>query len=81
MCDVCRLESLDTVFSNGVKDEIVTTKFYRVYLGHIAQVKLCHIHAIELFCIGETRFLANHIELAMEFGTNRARFVQAPSFI
>lgn len=64
MCDVCHEEDIDWRFRNGRKP-LHNCRLYRVYQGRVANIKLCHIHAIELFCIGENRFLANHPQLAL----------------
>jgi len=79
MCDVCRLENKDSILSNGEKPNY-SSKLYRVYLGKIASVNLCHLHGIELFCVGESRFLASHIELAVDLGENRNRYLQTSYF-
>lgn len=76
MCDVCNRESKDWKFSSG-KKEIRFAKLFRVYIGQVATVKLCHIHAIELFCIGEKRFLANHIPLASALSSEKKSFVSS----
>lgn len=75
MCDVCQLEGIDPKFSNGEKATSSSAKLFRVYHGKIANVRMCHLHAIELFCIGENRFLANHIELASDLSQNRNKYV------
>lgn len=64
MCDVCREENIDWKFHNGQKP-LSNCRLYRVYRGQTAQVTLCHIHSIELFCVGETRFLESHPSLAL----------------
>lgn len=66
MCDVCREEGFDWKFHNGEKP-LNNCRFYRVYRGQTAQVMLCHLHSIELFCIGESRFLERHPKLALSF--------------
>ena len=65
MCDVCTKEGRDWKFHNG-SSTIETCRLYRVYEGREAKVKLCKIHSIELFCIGESRFLSNHPSLALD---------------
>lgn len=66
MCDVCVKEHRDWKFHNGSSSAIESCRLYRVYEGREASVKLCKIHSIELFCIGESRFLANHPKLALD---------------
>lgn len=64
MCDVCKEEKIDFKFRNGNRP-LHNCRLYRVYKSQVATVKLCHLHAIELFCIGENRFLENHPKLAV----------------
>ena len=63
MCDVCKLEGLDWVYSTG-KKKLISCKLYRVYRDQEAKVKLCQLHDIELFRYGESRFLSAHLKLA-----------------
>lgn len=79
MCDVCRLENKDSILSNGDKPNH-HSKLFRVYMGKVASVNLCHLHGIELFCVGESRFLATHIGLALDLGENRNRYIQNSYF-
>ncbi len=64
MCDVCQEEGRDPRFHNG-KRPMQFCRLYRVYKSQVANINLCHLHAIELFCIGETRFLESHPRLAL----------------
>ena len=65
-CDVCKVEGTNCVFANGRKGKITQAKLYRVYKGKVAKIKLCHLHDIELFMLGEFKFLKEHINLAMD---------------
>ncbi|GAB4018513.1 MAG: hypothetical protein Fur0010_19770 [Bdellovibrio sp.] len=80
MCDVCQLEGIDPEFRNGNKVPKYFAKLYRVYQGKIANIRMCHLHAIELFCIGESRFLQNHISLATDLSENRNKYLQSSYF-
>ena len=64
MCDVCQVEKIDWRFRTADRP-VETCRLYRVYEGREAVVRLCRIHAIELFMIGETRFLETHPLLAL----------------
>ena len=64
MCDVCRLEELKVEELNGSKPHRHNVKLYRVYQGRVAMVHLCYLHTLELFQIGERRFLGSHLPLA-----------------
>lgn len=64
MCDVCQVEKIDWRFRTADRP-VETCRLYRVYEGRDAVVRLCRIHAIELFMIGETRFLETHPLLAL----------------
>ena len=72
MCDVCQAEGKDSKFHNG-NSRTETCRLYRVYQGRDALIKLCRIHSIELFCIGESRFLAGHPGLAVSLHTNESK--------
>ena len=64
MCEICQSEGKNTKFLNGPKNTILTYPLYKVYKGSIANVKLCYIHSIELFVLGERRFLREHLTFA-----------------
>lgn len=69
MCEICRSEGKDYKFLNGTKDHIVTLPLYKVYKNSVASVRLCYIHSIELFMIGEKRFLREHLSFARALAT------------
>lgn len=64
MCDVCEVENRDWKFQNG-GNSLQACRLYRVYKAQVANIKLCHLCSIELFCIGENRFLEAHPRLAV----------------
>jgi len=64
MCEVCKAEGSDYLFKNGPKKVLTTNNLYKVFKNSIASIKLCHIHSIELFRIGESRFLKEHLGFA-----------------
>lgn len=64
MCEICKSEGKDHRFLNGDKDYITSHNLYKVYKNSIASVRLCYIHSIELFLIGENRFLKEHMRFA-----------------
>ena len=64
MCDVCNSENVDYKKKCGKKDRLFTNKFHMVYKNSIAQVKMCYLHDIEFFHVGESRFLRAHIPFA-----------------
>lgn len=65
MCDVCRAEGQNYVFKN--KDtNLYKNRLYQVYRDGVAKITLCRIHDIELFRIGENRFLQNNLILASQ---------------
>lgn len=75
MCDVCASEGIDWKFVNGEhKTTLHQVKLYRVYKDKLAVVKLCHLHGIELFVLGETRFLSNHISLARDLANSKKKY-------
>jgi len=64
VCEVCRCEGDDWMFRNGEKSKLSGVKLYRVYQGREARAQLCHLHALQLFTMGERRFLRSHLGFA-----------------
>ncbi|MDO9184234.1 MAG: hypothetical protein Q7U04_17600 [Bacteriovorax sp.] len=62
MCEVCRAQGEDYLFKNGPKKILTNNNLYKVFKDAVAPVKLCHVHSIELFHMGERRFLREHID-------------------
>ncbi len=62
-CDVCLAQGLDSHFLNGKKNVLRKNILYKVLVGKVATIKLCHVHDIELFHLGEKRFVMEHTEL------------------
>jgi hypothetical protein len=73
MCDVCGSEGIDWRFSSGDK-KLEKAYLYKVYVGQVAILKICHIHSIELFTKGERRFLRNHLPFAMSIAENKSQY-------
>jgi hypothetical protein len=69
MCEVCKAEGDDYLFRNGPKKLLTTSNLYKVFKNAIAPIRLCHIHSIELFHLGERRFLHDHIFFARNLAT------------
>ena len=69
MCEICNSEGKDYRFLNGKKDFITTQQLYKVFKNAVAPVRLCYLHSIELFMIGETRFLREHLSFARSLAT------------
>lgn len=69
MCDVCKAEGIDWRFANGNR-KLQKATLYKVFVGRVASVNVCHIHGIELFRLGERRFLQNHLPFAMSLAEN-----------
>lgn len=74
MCDVCRTENIDWKFANGPQAKLHQARLFRVYKNRVAVIKLCHIHAIELFIMGEERFLANHVTPCIELSVDKSKY-------
>lgn len=69
MCEVCKTEGKDYLFVNGPKKYLYTNTLYKVFKQSVASVKLCYVHNIELFMIGESRFLKEHLPFARKLAT------------
>lgn len=62
MCDVCESYRKDYLFSNGDDHtHLAVHRFVQVYPSAPALVKLCYIHDIEYFMLGEKKFLMKHL--------------------
>lgn len=77
MCEICISEGKDPIFVNGPKDLITTAQLYKVYKNAVAPVRLCYIHSIELFMLGETRFLKEHLSFARALITRSKKISSA----
>lgn len=66
MCEICKSEGKNYRFLNGTKDFLTTQQLYKVFKTSVASVRLCYVHAIELFMIGESRFLREHLSFARQ---------------
>ena len=77
MCEICISEGKDTSFVNGPKDLITTSQLYKVYKNSVAPVRLCYIHSIELFMLGEKRFLKEHLSFARALITRSKKISSA----
>lgn len=75
MCDVCSVEGKDWKFMNGKHGNLVRSKLYNIYEGKVATLNLCLIHDIELFMLGENRFLEEHLSLARQLAMNKVKYV------
>ena len=73
MCAVCESVGRDWKFHNGEK-ELETAKLYRIYIGQVAKIKLFRLHAVELFQVGENRFLASHLAFARSMAGRQTSF-------
>lgn len=74
MCDVCSAEGKDWKFMNGEHSNLVRSRLYNIYEGKVAHLSLCLIHDIELFMMGEHRFLEEHLSLARQLATQKEKF-------
>ncbi len=73
MCEVCKSEGADFSFRNGSKNILTTNNLYKVFKNAVAPIKLCHIHSIELFHLGERRFLREHLTFARGLATRPSK--------
>ncbi len=77
MCEICTSEGIDPAFVNGPKDHMSTAQLYKVYKNSVAPVRLCYIHSIELFMLGEKRFLKEHLSFARALITRSKKLSSA----
>jgi hypothetical protein len=79
MCEVCKAEGLDSKFKNGDKNLSNKNALYKVFKNTVANIRLCHIHSIELFMMGESRFLKDHLTFARDLARKSSRVEQDSS--
>ncbi len=77
MCEVCKCEGVDYKFKNGPTKGLYKDVLYKVYKGQTANILLCHIHSIELFMVGESRFLKSHLVFARDLARKSFSFKSA----
>ena len=63
MCDVCKSKGIETEVLNGDKTFSSSTALRKVFVGKVVEVKLCYVHDIELFKLGERRFIAENLQV------------------
>jgi len=63
MCDVCKVMGQDYKFLCGRKARICRASLFQVLVGKVAELKLCYLHDIELFHLGERRFMMRHARI------------------
>ena len=73
MCDACRAQGQNYVYKNR-DSSLFKNRLYQVYRDGVAKLTLCRIHDIELFRVGEFRFLENNLTLANQIAGNNAFF-------
>jgi len=64
MCEICKVDGNNYLFRNGTKTKLTGNYLYKIFKDKVAPIRLCHIHSIELFHIGEKRFLMQHLNYA-----------------
>ena len=64
MCEICKVDGNNYLFRNGDKKKLTGNFLYKIFRDKVAPIRLCHIHSIELFRIGEKRFLMQHLNYA-----------------
>jgi hypothetical protein len=74
MCQACNANKKNWSFVNGKRDKIYHHKLYRVYQGKPANVSLCHLCSIDLFMLGENRFLMHNPALAIHMANQSGTF-------
>jgi hypothetical protein len=75
MCDVCESEGIDWRFKVGKNATLARGRLYNVYEGRAAYLSLCLIHDIELFMLGEKKFINVHPKLAVKLASEKEKFV------
>lgn len=76
MCHLCEVYDYDTFTLNGPKSHGETVRLYTFYHSHRARLVLCHYHSVELFHLGERRFLMEYVKLAHALLERKSEFVE-----
>jgi hypothetical protein len=64
MCDVCNILGTNPAILNGKKPHKLTVTIYRAHNGSRPMLlKLCYVHSIDLFLVGEGRFFEIYPQL------------------
>jgi|GEM_PF-452547 len=63
MCEVCRFEGTDYRQLKFPKTKLFMRNLYTVLKQETLSLVLCYVHEIELFAIGEPRFMEIHPNL------------------
>jgi len=74
VCVVCDLYHVDWRFKNGKFTKLVKVNLFRVFSKKVANLDLCRLHDLEIFKIGEVRFLANYMKLVEDIEKNRTKY-------
>ena len=74
MCQACVAKKRNWTFANGKQAKLHHHRLYRIYQGRTANVRLCRLCSIELFMLGENRFLVNNPALARQMAVERHIF-------
>lgn len=75
MCDVCRNYNLNWKQINGPLKPLEQQRLYTFYHRHRARLSLCHYHAVDLFHLGERRFLERYNRLAHDLMAHKQQYV------
>ena len=74
MCDVCNVYGIDYKFRTA-NAPLCVEKFYKVYENNkVATVKMCKLHSIEFFKVGEWRFLKANLDFARSLALKNPKF-------
>ena len=65
MCEVCKIEGVDSLFKNGSKNILSINNLFKVFKNAVVPIKLCYVHSVELFQLGERRFLYEHLDFTL----------------
>jgi hypothetical protein len=79
MCEVCKSEGHDFVFRNGPKNSLYNLVLYKVFKNNIANIRVCYIHNLELFAVGEINFLKGHLTFARQLAKKSQRNSESSS--
>lgn len=75
MCDVCKSEKVDYVSKCGIGHSVNQRVLYRVFVGKPALINVCRLHDIELFQVGEKRFLEKNRPFLKALSKKRHKFI------
>lgn len=73
MCDICKSKNIDPKFINGDKYQVFNRRVYTLFKDRVVPVRLCFVHDVELFLLGERRFAEAYPQVVLNINSKRSK--------